>query len=544
MSIFEHSAASRKYLLLPCMPTANGRLHLGHISGPYLKLDILARHLRRRGDQVWHIFCSDPYDSFILLRARQTGWPPEEVAAHFHQAMVADLKSLDIECDLVIDPLEPRWEEWYARCTRNAIEQIVSRGATEIRSEKFLYAPAHQRFLVGPWLLGNCPHCGAGAGSYFCESCGFCFRPETMLNPHARLDEGDLEWRSVRCLYLRLSQPDWLLSRMRSMGLAGEYAQLVRQYIDEQGPMIRLTQPVPLGISWDVEGEPAQQAIFSYIGLWTYALMCGEVCGQLAGLPHSAFHPDSDITTIGSFGIDNAIPFFVGALGGAFENGLVKPFDFFLVNHFYTLHGEKFSTSRDHAIWAGDIAATTRTGSDAIRCFIAQTNPQDRVTDFNLGHFMTFLENTLCGRWNAQLGSAWSSVSAHVPGPPPEQLMRQLEDALGQQEKALAPEHFQLAEAQALVQSWLDHSLQTHQPSEAYWWLKSLALLAYPFMPRMAVQIWQALGHTGFPSTECFLEQRSPVPAWGNKPFIPSDWEQLRTCLPKGLRAAEKSAIG
>jgi methionyl-tRNA synthetase len=44
--------AAQTFFLMPIPPTPNGRLHLGHIAGPYLRMDMLGRYLRSQGHRV------------------------------------------------------------------------------------------------------------------------------------------------------------------------------------------------------------------------------------------------------------------------------------------------------------------------------------------------------------------------------------------------------------------------------------------------------------------------------------------------------------
>jgi methionyl-tRNA synthetase len=537
-SVFS-SRSARTFLLVPCMPTANGRLHLGHISGPYLKLDVLARHLRSRGDRVWHIFGSDPHDSFVLLRAYQTGQTPEQVGRYYHEEMVKDLLSLDIQCDLFIDPMHDDWNRLYTESITNALQRLIDRGVTEVRTEKFPYCPETGLHITGPWLLGKCPNCGAGAGSYFCENCGFCFRPESILEPRPRLPQGSMVWKDVQCLYLRLADTAPLFTKMSKMGIPDEYHTLVRRYVQFEGPAIRLTQPVKLGIPWKVPNEPAAQSVFSYFGLWAYALACGEICGKAAGLGGNAFHPQSGVTTVCSFGIDNAVPFFMFALGSALEDGSVKPFDHFLINHFFLLHGEKFSTSRNHAIWAGDIARATPAGSDAVRFFVALNNPAGEEKNFDVDDFVAFINTTLAQDWNHGVEHAWRRLSEPV-GSAPGALMARLDELLQEQELALDPRQFDLARAANLADVWMkEHSSVCADSNSSYWWLKGLALLAYPIMPRFASATWTSLGHSSTPSFAVFTEHARPQKPRTTRPFLPATREQLSECLPEALRVLE-----
>ncbi|WP_428992044.1 class I tRNA ligase family protein [Bathymodiolus heckerae thiotrophic gill symbiont] len=54
------------------MPTPNGRFHIGHISGPYLKTDILARNLKFLGHDVKVMSGVDTYEAHVSLKGNRS----------------------------------------------------------------------------------------------------------------------------------------------------------------------------------------------------------------------------------------------------------------------------------------------------------------------------------------------------------------------------------------------------------------------------------------------------------------------------------------
>jgi methionyl-tRNA synthetase len=50
-------------------PTPNGRMHIGHAAGTYLRADVLGRSLRTAGHQVKVACGTDAYENWILAAA-------------------------------------------------------------------------------------------------------------------------------------------------------------------------------------------------------------------------------------------------------------------------------------------------------------------------------------------------------------------------------------------------------------------------------------------------------------------------------------------
>ena len=126
----------RHYLLVPPEATPNGPLHLGHIGGPFLWSDMIARHLRVRGDLPLVITGSDVYESYVALKAHTEDSTPGEVAAHYGQRIQDDLAALRIGVDAFIVPDQQPWREQFEQEVAASIERLTARGAVLTRTER------------------------------------------------------------------------------------------------------------------------------------------------------------------------------------------------------------------------------------------------------------------------------------------------------------------------------------------------------------------------------------------------------------------------
>jgi len=509
------------------------------MAGPYLKLDLLARHLRRRGDRAAYIFGSDIYETFVMLRAELDGVAPRAVCDRFHPLMKEDLAALRIECEYFY-PFEPRFHDRFDAIHLEVMRRLVSRRTVVPVRERLPYNPRRQRFELGYALLGNCPHCGSGAGSYYCEECGYHFQPELMSCAHSRFGD-DLEWRDVECLFLRIADVGRLTELIAAMGVPDVFKDICAAYLTKQGAKIRLTVPGAWGLPWDAApGGP--QILYSYPFLFAFYLMCGERYGELTGTRENPFALDSAVTTISAFGIDNTIPMMVGVLGAAISHAGYKPFDHYLGNHFCNLEGSKFSTSREHAIWAADIVRKTPIASDSVRYYLTKMNPEHAPTSFSLHDLVATTNTSLAGALQQAIGHA-AAAWVGEPGAAPQGLLERLDALLASQGAALDPRRFQMAETVRALDAWVaEHRELTAAGASAYWWLKGLSLLASPILPDMAIALWRQLGHDGEPATAELTRPRptGPGPAGFVPPtfFSPIQLSQLVPCLPDSLRGA------
>jgi methionyl-tRNA synthetase len=89
-----------------CPPvTPNGGLHLGHLSGPYVRADMLVRALRSMGRQARYVTGSDDNQSYIATAARLTSSTPEKVATAQGDAIAATLRSVGVGLDRYTRPV-------------------------------------------------------------------------------------------------------------------------------------------------------------------------------------------------------------------------------------------------------------------------------------------------------------------------------------------------------------------------------------------------------------------------------------------------------
>jgi len=522
---------ARDYFLMPIPPTPNGRLHLGHMAGPYLRMDMLARHLRSRGHRVITVSATDGFDSYVVWKAQQQGRTPAAVVADYHHQIEHDLAALDIETHDFLNVVDGPRAAGHAEAARATVAALVAQGSTVSVVETVAYCPTTDRYIVGAWLLGNCPTCGEAAAGYFCEACGAHFKPEAMRNPRPRLGDAPLEWREVESLFLRISDVDRVLEHNQRAGASPEIIAVIQRYLASEGPQFRLTAPGRWGVPWHPDRHGNPRVLFE--GGWEYALSCGSRYAELAGTD-PPMRDDSSAMTAVSFGIDNAILLLFGSTALLQALPGHRPFDHILTNYFYSLEGAKFSTSRLHVIWTGDIVGKTPATSDAVRYYLARENPEHGPANFAVEQLVACVNHQLVGVLQAATFAAVERIGQRRPPPPSAQLIARLGHAVERLQAAFDPRAVSVARAVRVVEDW------TQQPGtsdDAYWWLQGLAFLTAPIMPRFAAALWQTLGHDGAIARDQLLAGAVPRPWPGALPFEPLTLAALGPCLPDTLRA-------
>lgn len=528
---------ARRFFLMPIPPTPNGGLHLGHIAGPYLRMDMVGRYLKTQGHQVDVISAVDGFDSYVAWKGMQEGRSPEEVCRHYHAAIAGDLAALDIHVDAFLDLVQGPYAARHARNATAMIEQMVRLGVTETVTEKVLFSRSTGRYLVGAWVAGGCPICQAGVAGYFCEACGALFRPEEMREPVARAGDDDLEWREVDNLFLRVTDRPALEAHVAASGAPAAFAALVRRQLDRENNLFRLTAPGTWGVAWPPDRHGNPRVLFE--AAWEYALTCGDLYAETDPGHRHPMRRDSGVTTLISFGIDNAVLLLAGTIALMTAADGRKPFDYVLTNYFYNLEGAKFSTSRRHVIWATDIVDKTPASSDAVRAFMARESPERETTNFDIGAFISFATEGLAERLQGRLDLAQQSLDAAGPAPLalPEALLAPLTQAITDFDAAFRLDAFSAHAASAVLDGWANlDGIDLTRVDHASGWLKGLAYFAAPIMPRLAAHAWHLVGHD-LPVLRQGLNDPS-TPRRGLAPvvlFRPLSTASLRPCLPESV---------
>ncbi|MFN7494573.1 MAG: class I tRNA ligase family protein [Cyclobacteriaceae bacterium] len=480
----------RKYFLVPVMPTPNGRIHLGHMAGPYLKMDVLKRKVQRNNGIAFLCSGSDAYESYVELKADQLKTTTNDVANHFHDLIVKDFEAMNIKFDLFLNPMQTNLAQEFSRVYQDLLNELVSIGACIEREERFYYDDQNKRFLTGCWLNGKCQNCGSDAGSYFCENCGHHFKPQDIFSNERYPNATE---NVAPTLYLKLNKELLLKEAERIQN--GRFKLILERYFSLQGPYVRLSTKQKTGIEC-INKTIKDQVIFTYTGLLFFSIFCGEVFKSEFAAERNPFDIDSDFVTCASFGIDNIIPFLTGVREGAVVLKNYKPYDGYLVNFFYHLDGQKFSTSRLHTIWGRDIVEVSKIQPDAVRYFLCKVNPEFEVNNFDSNLFIETVNKDLYREVNDEVQTALSYLTQGHSYDLDDQLFLKIENSIAYQDKFLEVDNFNLS---GFIDPINDGVLffkkmsDTEKRAKSYWWLKAFSYLAYPVMPNFSKSIWSLL---------------------------------------------------
>jgi methionyl-tRNA synthetase len=369
-------------------PTVNGPLHIGHLSGPYLAADIASRAARARGDRVLTLAGLDIHPNYVLTKAENLGVDVDEMVAGFRTQITTAFDLAGIGYDAFLDPEEPQFQ----RAVTGMLTELIAAGAITMR-EVTLYACADcGRTMHHSYVVGKCPICGSGANGLSCEPCGGFTSAELLIDASCARCGGGL--RPVTATVPILPLEDYrahLVEEWQQADLPGRVRAALAHYLRAPLP----DYPVAYPTNWGIEGEGPLAGLRvdfpTELGL-SYIYGPAQVLNPAADSLAERVEAWREVDGVWHFnGIDNT--FYFGILYPAIlaAAGVRRPLlRGATVNELYLLDGQKFSTSRNHALWADEFLAQEE--PELVRLYLSWDRPDRYESDFTREAYHAFCD--------------------------------------------------------------------------------------------------------------------------------------------------------
>ena len=377
---------SERILVGVAWPYANSRLHLGHVAGAYLPADIFARYHRAKGNDVLMISGSDIHGTPVAIRAEQEGKTPAEIADHFHRLFLEDWAKLGISWDL----FTTTGTENHTRIAQDIFSKLYSAGHIYKQTVTQPFCEKCLRHLPDRYVEGSCPICKSlGARGDQCEACGKPMNPSELIEAKCKLCAGTPIYRESEHFFLKLSAfQDGLLSWIKDKGFwRADVQRFTRRYLEEGLLDRAITRDIEWGIPVPLPGYPGKSLYVWFEAVIGY-LSAAVEWAEKRGTPDAwqSFWGDGAAKSYYFIGKDN-IPFHTivwpAMLMGC--GGLNLPYDV-PANEFLTIESQKFSKSRNLAIWVHDFLS--RYDADPLRYLLSANMPESSDTDFSWREFV------------------------------------------------------------------------------------------------------------------------------------------------------------
>lgn len=538
------------YIVTSAPPNPNGDLHLGHLSGPFLGADVLSRYLRQRGADVRYVGYSDEHSCYVPRRAAEIGSTAHRTALAFGNRMEETLSLGAMRHDWFTRPLTtPRHDEIVQRFFTGLWEQ----GRLEVHTLPVFWCAHCERELYEAEVRGECQFCGDPSDGVYCEACGLPQDPAGLAAPRCTACGEIPEIRELERICFPLGEyRDRLLAYYEQAQQTAEWRPRLRTYLEtlfsRDLPLTPVSRRAGYGVPVPLEGWEGHILDTWFSGVFGYVAATACLTGA-QGAPDEWERlwsaPDTRIVNFIGFDCSFSHAVLWPALLMA-HGGLTLPSQI-VTNEFYRLEGDKFSTSRNHAVWGGEFLR--QVSADALRLHLCLTGPEREQTNFAAKEFAATVDTVLvrgvevwtqtvlaavaqdfAGTVPDQAPTLADGPAATVPAELPRTLAASLDPAAFSPQQAAA----ELAAVIARAVADLTELAKLRGSGESYarriaahiQALATVAVTSAAIMPGWSARL---AGHLGVP-----VDQATRMPAWpvdATRPVAPG------TALPPALPA-------
>ncbi len=409
----------KRILVTSALPYANGSVHLGQLAGCYLPADIYTRYQRLMGRDVLHICGTDEHGVPITLRAEEEKITPREIVDRFYADIRRSLEAFGIHYDNFSRTSLPL----HHKIAQDFFLKLYQKGYVVPKNQTQFYCTHDKRFLADRYIEGSCPYCKAeGARGDQCENCGKWLEPTKLIQPKCKICGRTPELRETLHWFFQLGKVQKELEEW--MRRKTTWKENVLRFSEGWFREGLTERSITRDIDWGVP-VPLPEAKEKVIYVWFEALI-GYISATVEwaekkGDPN-AWRPywfDPETQLVHFIGKDNIVFHAIVWPGMLLAHG-----DYILpseipANEFLTIKGEKFSTSRNLAVWLPDVLKTFE--PDLFRYALTINSPEKRDADFSWEDFQkrnnTELADILGNFVNRTLSFTHQHLDGKVPEP-------------------------------------------------------------------------------------------------------------------------------
>ncbi len=393
----------KRYTITSALPYANGPLHLGHLAGAYLPADIFARYQRMQGNDVAFICGSDEHGAAITLRAKKEGISPQEIIDKYHTIIRDSFRKLDISFDFY----HRTSDKLHHETAQDFFRTLLENGSFTTQKSMQFYDEEHQQFLADRYITGECPKChNPNAYGDQCEKCGSSLSPQDLINPKSVLSGKTPVLRETEHWYLPMERHEEWLKDYIGKGLldgkphhdAGTWKNHVvgqcMSWIDGGLKPRAMTRDLDWGVPVPVQGADGK-VLYVWLDAPIGYISATKAWATEQGKNWEDYWRNDDTQLIHFIGKDNIVfhciifPIILHQYGG-YNLPVNVP-----ANEFLNLEGDKFSTSRNWAVWLHEYLEQMPGREDELRYVIGSILPESKDAEFTWKDYQARVNNEL-----------------------------------------------------------------------------------------------------------------------------------------------------
>jgi methionyl-tRNA synthetase len=354
------------------------------------------------GHDVAFICGSDEHGAAITLRAKKEGITPQEIVDKYNKIIGDSFKKFDISFDIFhrtsSELHHQTAQDFFLKLNQN--EKFVEETTEQYFDEEF------QQFLADRYITGECPKCqNPSAYGDQCEKCGSDLSPTELVNPKSTLSGKTPVLKSTSHWFLPMDRHEsWLRPWIKEGILNGKQQhdpkawrnQVIGQslsWIDSGLHSRAMTRDLDWGVKVPLEGANGK-----VLYVWLDAPI-----GYISATKQWASDNNKDWKDYWTG--DTKLVHFIGKDNIVFHaiifpillkdhGDLILP-DNVPAYEFLNLEGDKFSTSRNWAVWLHEYLERYPDKMDELKYTLTAIAPESKDSEFTWKEFQTRVNSEL-----------------------------------------------------------------------------------------------------------------------------------------------------
>ena len=412
--------SKRRYTITSALPYTNGKIHIGHLAGAYIPADIYARFKRATDNDVVYICGSDEHGVAISIRAKKEKKTPKEIIDKYHEL----IKKSFYDFGISFDNYSRTSSKIHHDTASEFFKYLEDKNIFEIMDSKQLYDPQEKQFLADRFVEGECPKCSfeAAYGDQ-CESCGSSLSPEELINPISKISGAKPVEKETKHWYLPLGNyedflREWFLKEKKNIAKSNVYGQ-VKSWVDQGLESRAITRDLDWGIPVPSKGGEGK-VLYVWFDAPIGYISSTKEWAKKENKNWEPYWKDKNTKLVHFIGKDNIVfhciifPIILKAHGEYILPENVP------ANEFLNLEGNKFSTSKNWAIWLDEFLIDFPHMQDALRYTLTVNAPETKDNDFTWKDFQARNNNELVATFGNFINRVFVLTHKYFDGSVPE----------------------------------------------------------------------------------------------------------------------------
>ena len=340
---------------------------------------------------------SKEFSKDVINKAKKEGKTPQEVIDHYDQVIREAFDRFGISFDN------------YSRTSRlihhqtagEIFKQLDEQGKFIVKETEQLYDSEAKAFLADRFVIGTCPICkNTEAYGDQCESCGSSLNATDLIKPKSTLSGKVPEFKKTKHWFLPLDHhekfiKEWILRGHKEDWKPNVYGQ-VKSWLDEGLRPRAITRDLEWGVPVPVKGGEGKVLYVWFDAPIGYVSFTKQFLESDPNRNWEDYWKKNGESKLVHFlGKDNIVFHSI-----IFPSMLKSMGDFILpenipANEFLNLEGDKFSTSKNWAVWLDDYLEDFPDKTDLLRYVLCSILPEQKDADFTWADFVSKNNNEL-----------------------------------------------------------------------------------------------------------------------------------------------------